>query len=559
MTPAIPDLHPYLTAAYSGDELATLCADYFRDVYENFAAGMTKAQKILLLLDYCQRRELLLNLVAALERDRPEQYQRHFGADGGDRPTRTRPQRSPRQVFVSHAHQDAEFAHRLAADLQQRGWQAWIAPASIRLGEKWVEAINRGLAESSVFVVVLTPAAVDSPWVTDETNAAIMLTNKGKMRFIPAEVASCDAPPLWELYQWIPFTVRYADGLSALLATLGQGAVAPPCTPDPVRAGVPHPVAMPSLEPGRGDPAPTAAPPCVPDPMPPVLPEITDYQTDHVGARSPRPASMLGYKQILCPNCLTEIRYRKEVSKCANPKCAKELPAQYIQNYERAAPFFVQLIGWSAVGKTVYLQALTLMLMQMGKIWRNYSFSPLTEQTLGYVQGVREFLSKGTMPPPTQLALQEACIMLLLGMSRWDGRMLVSRDVAGEVFNKLQFPIEYTPYLLHVPTTFLMISLYDLEEFPEKSMDQLMTSFIETMGKYDPNFRKKTAQASRRPQQGGQNFRQTAAQSPGVPADRSVPGGTQLTAAGPAFQHQRHAALHGEPGAGQPGDPGLDH
>lgn len=199
---------------------------------------------------------------------------------------------------------------------------------------------------------------------------------------------------------------------------------------------------------------------------------------------------MAAHKQILCPYCLTEIRYRKEVIKCANPKCDSELPIQYIQNYERAAPFFVQLIGWSAVGKTVYLQALTLMLMQMGKFWRNYSYSPLTEQTLGYVQGVREFLTKGTLPPLTQLTLQEAYIMLLLGMSRWGGRTLVSRDVAGEVFNKFQFPVEYTPYLLHVPTTFLMVSLYDLKEFPEKSMDQLMTSFIETMAKYDKGFRK---------------------------------------------------------------------
>ncbi len=46
MTPAIPDLRQYLTAAYGDEELVTLCADYFRDVYENFAAGMTKAQKI---------------------------------------------------------------------------------------------------------------------------------------------------------------------------------------------------------------------------------------------------------------------------------------------------------------------------------------------------------------------------------------------------------------------------------------------------------------------------------------------------------------------------------
>lgn len=80
MTPAIPDLRQYLTSAYSDEELATLCFEYFRDVYENFAAGMTKTQKVLLLLDHCQRRDLLPNLAAALERDRTEQYQRRFAS-----------------------------------------------------------------------------------------------------------------------------------------------------------------------------------------------------------------------------------------------------------------------------------------------------------------------------------------------------------------------------------------------------------------------------------------------------------------------------------------------
>jgi len=59
MTPAIPYLRQYLTAAYSDEELDTLCAGYLRDAYENFAAGITKAQKIQLLPDYCRRRELL--------------------------------------------------------------------------------------------------------------------------------------------------------------------------------------------------------------------------------------------------------------------------------------------------------------------------------------------------------------------------------------------------------------------------------------------------------------------------------------------------------------------
>ena len=221
MTPAIPDLRPYLTAAYSDEELTTLCADYFRDVYENFAAGMTKAQKIRLLLDHCQHRDLLPNLAAALERDRPEQYQRYFGAEGGDRPARTRHQRNPRQVFVSHAHQDTEFAHRLAADLQQRGWQAWIAPDSIRRVRNGSRRSTGGWPRAAFSWWRSPPRRLTLSGLRMRPTSAIMLTNKGKMRFIPAEVASCDAPPLWEVYHWIPFTVRYADGLAALLVALG--------------------------------------------------------------------------------------------------------------------------------------------------------------------------------------------------------------------------------------------------------------------------------------------------------------------------------------------------
>ena len=78
--PNTADIRSYLTSAYSDEEITVLCTDYFRDVSDNFAAGLTKRQKIQLLLDHCQRRELILNLLAALQKDRPEQYRKRFGA-----------------------------------------------------------------------------------------------------------------------------------------------------------------------------------------------------------------------------------------------------------------------------------------------------------------------------------------------------------------------------------------------------------------------------------------------------------------------------------------------
>jgi formylglycine-generating enzyme len=215
------DIRQYLTSAYSDEELITLCADYFRDVYDNFAAGMTKTAKIQLLLDHCQRRGILPNLSAALERDRPDQYRKRFGQVAAELGPIAAPRaRDPRQVFISHAHEDTEFAHRLAADLRAHGWRPWIAPDSIRPGEKWVDAINRGLEECGVFLVALTPAAVVSNWVTDETNVAKEMHQEGELRFIPLGVADCRIPPLWRVHQRISFKDNYATGLEILVTEL---------------------------------------------------------------------------------------------------------------------------------------------------------------------------------------------------------------------------------------------------------------------------------------------------------------------------------------------------
>ena len=102
------------------------------------------------------------------------------------------------RVFISHATEDADSAHRLARDLEGMGLGVWIAPESIRPGEAWVDAISRGLKECEVMVLLLTPAAVQSPWVNQETSAAIMLEREGRMRILPLEVKPCpEMPPLW--------------------------------------------------------------------------------------------------------------------------------------------------------------------------------------------------------------------------------------------------------------------------------------------------------------------------------------------------------------------------
>lgn len=255
MTHTTAEIRRFLVDTFNDEELKILCFDYFRDVSDEFTTGMTKGQMIQLLIERCVRREALANLEAALRAERPDQYRQRFGAPAPALiPVEiVRAGRDPRQVFISHAHQDADFAHRLAADLASAGWRAWLAPDSIQPGEKWVEAIGRGLDESGVFLVVLTLAGVGSAWVKTETNAAIELEVGGAVCFIPLDAAACAVPVLWNGYQRVSFRGRYEDGLRQLLARLGAAAGPEPAPPvrDNQRAAAPA-IAVPAVVLQRG-------------------------------------------------------------------------------------------------------------------------------------------------------------------------------------------------------------------------------------------------------------------------------------------------------------------
>lgn len=79
MSPSLADIRRFLADHFNDEELTALCFDHFHEVYRNFAGEMTATRKGLELLDYCQRRDRLPELLAALERERPEPFRRVFG------------------------------------------------------------------------------------------------------------------------------------------------------------------------------------------------------------------------------------------------------------------------------------------------------------------------------------------------------------------------------------------------------------------------------------------------------------------------------------------------
>ena len=226
-------LYEFILANYTlMNDVEELC--FYLNVRIDDLSGQTRPAKVRSLVQHLADRDRLIDLRAILLQQREDAYRSRFGAAAAPvivakrapRRGERKPDRNPKQIFVSHDTDDAVFAHRLADDLRRQGYAIWIAPESIPPGQ-WVSAINRGLAESGVMVLVLSPAAMASPWVEMETNVAIELERAGEMRFIPVCLVPDRYDPVWHAYQWVMFNHDYDAAMRELLARL-DGSAAPP-------------------------------------------------------------------------------------------------------------------------------------------------------------------------------------------------------------------------------------------------------------------------------------------------------------------------------------------
>lgn len=81
----------------------------------------------------------------------------------------------PAQVFISYSSKDRTIANMLCALLEERGHRCWIAPRDIVPGTSWGEAIIDALKSSTVFVLVFSRHANESPQILREVERAVHL------------------------------------------------------------------------------------------------------------------------------------------------------------------------------------------------------------------------------------------------------------------------------------------------------------------------------------------------------------------------------------------------
>jgi hypothetical protein len=114
-----------------------------------------------------------------------------------------------RDVFISYARADQAWVKVLAENLHQSGVEVFFDEWEIGPGDVLVHRLDEGLRATNG-VLVVSPIALERPWVQQEYAAMVTRAVDKQLRLIPVLLKDAEMPPLLAGRLWIDF--RGADG-----------------------------------------------------------------------------------------------------------------------------------------------------------------------------------------------------------------------------------------------------------------------------------------------------------------------------------------------------------
>ncbi|MGB2603637.1 MAG: TIR domain-containing protein [Candidatus Sulfotelmatobacter sp.] len=110
----------------------------------------------------------------------------------------------PPHVFLSYVSSDEPSARFIADALRQSGVSTWFAEWEISAGDSFLQRIEAAAKSSDYILLLLSPAAVDSPWVQAEISFALSTELRERaIRLVPVLVADCEVPPVLRDRAWL--------------------------------------------------------------------------------------------------------------------------------------------------------------------------------------------------------------------------------------------------------------------------------------------------------------------------------------------------------------------
>ena len=127
------------------------------------------------------------------------------------------------RVFMSYASEDFKFADKLRRDLYLNEFEVWVDQDYLRPGDRWPKKIESAIADSNVFVLVISNEALSSPWVKREYRHA----TKNRKSIFPVLHDPTTIPAGWEKefgsIQYAHLTKgKYPRGVDELAAVIRE-------------------------------------------------------------------------------------------------------------------------------------------------------------------------------------------------------------------------------------------------------------------------------------------------------------------------------------------------
>ena len=123
------------------------------------------------------------------------------------------------KIFLSHSKTDKELIEKLASDLRAARIDVWYDEWEIPVGDSFRRQITKGIEESDLFFVYLTPNSAGSHWVQHELDTAFikqinekrnilaLFVDQGETRkLLPLDLQSFHSPVLNESDYYRPLT-----------------------------------------------------------------------------------------------------------------------------------------------------------------------------------------------------------------------------------------------------------------------------------------------------------------------------------------------------------------
>jgi hypothetical protein len=126
-------------------------------------------------------------------------------------------------VFISYSHDDKDVVDSLVTRLEGDNINYWRDEKDLLIGDIIEKAVSKGIQQSRLFLVVLTPRSVQSRWVERELDEAAFEEAEGRKVILPVlakKLRSTDVPPRLRRIRHVDIGSNFESGYTQLIRSI---------------------------------------------------------------------------------------------------------------------------------------------------------------------------------------------------------------------------------------------------------------------------------------------------------------------------------------------------